>query len=61
MSDGPTISENEIENPIDIECPECGESGAVPEWWLGFETECRNCDHRWTPISGDKLTGGDDP
>lgn len=32
---------------ICIQCPDCDTHGDVPEWWLEFTTECKNCGSRF--------------
>lgn len=36
------------EEPITMECPECGLSGDVPGVWEGLRIECKDCGERFT-------------
>lgn len=46
MSDEP---DTEVDRVI-IECPKCGTQGEVPKWWLGYETECKSCENKFTQV-----------
>jgi uncharacterized paraquat-inducible protein A len=38
-------TEDELKNPETIECPECGATGKVPEWWVehSHDVQCKDC------------------
>ena len=35
------------EEPITMECPECGLTGDVPGVWEGLQIECKECAERF--------------
>jgi len=43
-----------------IECPECGTEGEAPKWWLGHQTECKECDNRFTQVIPTRVVSNDE-
>lgn len=42
------IDASQLEDAVTAKCPECQNTGDVPEWWTGLEIECKECDERFT-------------